>query len=234
MDHPSRSKKDKQISKILTVLVVLFISFIIFIHIQLQPTKTKIKMVTSQNETFIVYETCDTWRCDCYYKLYEKAPGKILDKKIPVIKNEPYSSHGKLTKDDFFYSFTKYRYNNKEVRVYSGKDNSCYIFKIEGSSNYIYCTERDILYSYLHNDYSEYQYLVPIYMSRLKNPKENTIYYISAVLLALDTTESFPIITKNINNIQYKEIRDSILKYINDYPNSKKTKHDLISKMFYL
>ncbi|KEH96814.1 hypothetical protein [Clostridium botulinum] len=237
MDHPSRTKKDKRISKILTIIVAIFITLILLLRLGIyliaKPDKTKIEMVTNQNDTFIVYEY-DKFlhHHDYYYRIYEKVPGKIFSTKVPVLNVHAGSIDEKLTKDDFFYTYTKYKYKNKEVKVYSGKNNSYNIFKVEGSSNYIYGDEEDILSSYLSNDYSYYEYLVPIYLNLLKNLKEKNIRYISGVLLIFDVTESFPIITQNINRIDDEKIRENILKYIKNYPKSKQTKHDLIYKIF--
>lgn len=233
MDHPSRTKKDKCISRILTIVITIFIIVLILLfRLMIKPDKTKIEMITNQNDTFIVYEYDKFWHNHYYYyRIYEKTPGKIFSKKIPVLNIDAASLNEKLTKDDFFYTFTKYKYKNKEVKVYSGKNNSCNIFKIEGNSNYIYGEEQYILSCYLSNDYSYYEYLVPIYMNRLKNPKEKNIRYISGLLLIFDVTESFPIIIQNINKIGDDKIRNDILKYIKDYPKSKETKHDLIYKI---
>ncbi|MCD3218092.1 MULTISPECIES: hypothetical protein [Clostridium] len=237
MNHPSRTKKDKRISKILTIIVAIFITLILLLRLGIYliatPSKTKIEMVTNQNDTFIVYEYDDSWlHHDYSYDIYEKVPGKIFSKKVPVLNVSASSTEEKFTKDDFFYTCTNYKYKNKEVKVYSGKNNSRNIFKVDGTSNYIYGEQAAIISCYLSNDYSYYEYLVPIYMNRLKNPKENNIRYISGVLLIFDISESFPIITENINKIDDEKIRKDVLKYIKDYPKSKQTKHDLIYKIF--
>lgn len=189
-------------------------------------------MVTSENDIFIVYQY-DKYRFHHWYTydIYEKIHGKPSDKKVRVLNVGANSVDRELTKNDFFNTCIKYKYKNKKVKAYLSKDQYYIIFKVEGQSNYKWIRCSDILLSYEKNNYSDYEYLPPIYIKFLKTSDPRYMSDILVELLLFDVTESFPLIKQKISTINNNNMKNDVLKYIKDYPSSKKYKDDLINKI---
>lgn len=212
--------------------LIIILSIFMWCHIQFNsiftPEQSKIKIVTSEKEHFMFHENYNSFPKDNYdYKIYQCVNGTERE----VLCGE-FETRDKIN-NTVVKNFNKYKYKNKEVRVYS--DDSIYgkriLFKINDKFNYIFVDERHFVYDYFNKTYKEYyEYLIPFYRQLLKNINKDSLEFTKVMefLIMVDDTESFDFILKNIKFIKDAECEKRYIDYIKNYPNSKKHKQEVI------
>lgn len=198
-------------------------------HIAFSPVNSKIHVTTSKQEHFVLHE-CDSsfLQRNYYYEIFEK----IDERENPIINGHFTSTDEEFDGNDIFNRFTEYKYNDKNVRVYTDKYDSRIIFKIQSYPNYIYGSRREILQLYRNNNLPDYyKYLIPMYKNHLKSCDTEQLKIAIASLIVFDDSESFDSIIQNVNRTNNNKIKNLVIEYIKDYPKSKRLKYELIGKL---
>ncbi|ACT33696.1 hypothetical protein FDJ70_10720 [Clostridium botulinum] len=229
MGDTIKFKKTPIIFIIILLLLCIYLGLRLFFHIAFSPVNSKIDVTTKQQDHFVLRECNSSFlQRNYYYEIFEK----INDREIPVINGHFTSTDEEFNGNDIFNNFTEYKYNGKIVRVYTDKYNFRMIFKIQSYPNYIYGSRREILELYRNNNLPDYyNYLIPMYVDHLKSSDKKQVKLAIASLIVFDSSKSFNSIIENIKKIDNKEIENSVLVYIKNYPKSEKTKYELIGKL---